>query len=190
MADTSLPAQGATYRSSFTGTARTIDLFVARTIDTITSVLLGALFLLICWIVVGRLLKYGSPAWTDEIVEFLLAWLIFLGAAGLWRNGEQFRVDLIDQTIKNEAARRWIALLCEVLSLVFLAILTWYGTRFALRITDTSPTWAMPRIYWFIVMPLSSAIMTFYSLVRITRLARGDRLPEHGAIIRDDNKLQ
>lgn len=190
MADASLPAQDTTYRSSFTGTARTIDLFVARAIDTVTTVLLGALFLLICWVVIGRLLQYGSPAWTDEIVEFLLAWLIFLGAAGLWRNGEQFRVDLIDQTIENRAVRRSIALACEVLSLIFLAVLTWYGMRFALRITDTSPTWAVPRIWWFIVMPLSSAIMTFYSLVRIARLVRGGNLPEHGAVIRDDNKLQ
>lgn len=103
----------------------------------------------------------------------MLAWLIFLGAAGLWRNGEQFRVDLLDQTLTNKTVKHWIALLCEVLSLIFLAVLTWYGTRFALRITDTSPTWAIPRIYWFIVMPLSSGIMLTYSSIRIVRLLRG-----------------
>jgi TRAP-type C4-dicarboxylate transport system permease small subunit len=173
MTDASLPTQTTGTRSSFTGAARTIDLLVARIIDLVTMTLLGALFLLICWIVVGRLLKFGSPAWTDEIVEFMLAWLVFLGAAGLWRNGEQFRVDLLDQTLTNETAKHWIALLCEVLSLIFLAVLTWYGTRFALRITDTSPTWAIPRIYWFIVMPLSSGIMLIYSSIRIVRLLRG-----------------
>ena len=26
--------------------------------------------------------QLGSPAWSDEIVEFMLAWLIFIGAAG------------------------------------------------------------------------------------------------------------
>jgi TRAP-type C4-dicarboxylate transport system permease small subunit len=173
MTDASLPTQTTGTRSSFTGAARTIDLLVARIIDLVTMTLLGALFLLICWIVVGRLLKFGSPAWTDEIVEFMLAWLIFLGAAGLWRNGEQFRVDLLDQMLTNEALKYWIALLCEILSLIFLAVLTWYGTRFALRITDTSPTWAIPRIYWFIVMPLSSGIMVVYSSIRIVRLLCG-----------------
>lgn len=62
MTDASLPTQTTAYRSPFTGTARTVDLLVARTIDLVTMALLGALFLLICWIVVGRLLKFGSPA--------------------------------------------------------------------------------------------------------------------------------
>jgi TRAP-type C4-dicarboxylate transport system permease small subunit len=177
MTDASLPNQAMSTRSSFTGTARTIDLLVARAIDLVTMTILGALFLLICWIVVGRLAQLGSPAWTDEIIEFMLAWLIFLGAAGLWRNGEQFRVDLLDQTLTSETAKRWTGLVCEVLSLIFLGVLTWYGLRFALRITDTSPTWAFPRIWWFIVMPLSSGIMAVYSSIRIARLLRGGPRP-------------
>jgi hypothetical protein len=72
-----------------------------------------------------------------------------------------------------EKAKHWIALVCEVLSLIFLIVLTWYGTRFAWRIIDTSPTWAIPRIHWFIVMPLSSGIMLIYSSIRIVRLLRG-----------------
>ncbi|MGE0152065.1 MAG: TRAP transporter small permease [Reyranellaceae bacterium] len=177
MTDASIPKPEVDNPHALKGIWATLDGAVGRLIDLVTMALLVALFLLICWIVLGRLLQLGSPAWTDEIVEFLLAWLIFLGAAGLWRRGEQFRVDLIDQMMDEGWRRRGLALLVEILSVAFLAALTWYGLRFALRITDTSPTWALPRIYWFIVMPLSSFVMLVYSLVRIGKLVRKEKTP-------------
>ncbi len=177
MTDASMPRSETDNPHALQGIWARLDALLARAIDLATMTLLVALFALIGWIVLSRLLQLGSPAWTDEIVEFLLAWLIFLGAAGLWRRGEQFRVDLFDQMMVAGPRKRALALLVEVLCVVFLAVLSWYGLRFALSITDTSPTWALPRIYWFIVMPLSSFVMLVYSLVRIGRLLSTEKTP-------------
>ena len=59
-----------------------LDTFIGLAIDAICIVLTAGLFFVITLVVATRLGGFGSPAWSDEIVEFMLAWLIFIGAAG------------------------------------------------------------------------------------------------------------
>jgi len=59
------------------------------------------------------------------------------------------------------------------------SILTYYGALFAVLANDTSPTFALPRIYWTASMPISSGLMLAYALVRLWRLLfRKDTPPE------------
>jgi len=147
-----------------------LDTWIGRTIDAICIVLTAGLFFVITLVVATRLGGFGSPAWSDEIVEFLLAWLIFIGAAGLWRRGEHFRVDLLDQMMTDPTAKARLAIVVELISATFLGILTYYGTFFALSATDTSPTFSLPVSFWLAAMPVSSGLMLAYSLVRLRRL--------------------
>lgn len=147
-----------------------LDSWVGFLIDAICIVLVAGLFVVITLVVSTRLGGFGSPAWSDEVVEFMLAWLIFIGAAGLWRRGEHFRVDLVDQMMTSAVARRQLAIVVELFSIAFLAILTYYGSSFAFRATDTSPTFSLPMFYWYASMPVSSGLMLVYSLAHLWRL--------------------
>ena len=147
-----------------------LDSWIGFLIDAICVVLVAGLFVVIALVVATRLGGFGSPAWSDEIVEFMLAWLIFLGAAGLWRRGEHFRVDLIAQMTKSAVARRYLAIVVELFSITFLAILTYYGSFFAFLATDTSPTFSLPMFYWYASMPVSSGLMLIYSVAHLWRL--------------------
>jgi TRAP-type C4-dicarboxylate transport system permease small subunit len=147
-----------------------LDTFVGLVIDAISIVLTAGLFFVITLVVATRLGGFGSPAWSDEIVEFMLAWLIFIGAAGLWRRGEHFRVDLIDQMMTDPQNKARLAIVVELISAGFLGILTYYGTFFALSATDTSPTFSLPVSFWLASMPVSSGLMLAYSLARLWRL--------------------
>ena len=148
-----------------------LDLAIAKILDIICIALVGGLFLLVTLVVGMRLSGLGSPAWSDEIVELMLAWLIFLGAAGLWRRGEHFRVDLLDQLASRPTTKRLLAIIVEVLCICFLGILTYFGMWFAWFATDTSPTFALARVFWFAAMPVSSALMLGYSLARLLQIS-------------------
>jgi TRAP-type C4-dicarboxylate transport system permease small subunit len=154
-----------------------LDGTVSWLLDTICIVLTAGLFVVITIVVATRIGGLGSPAWSDEIVELMLAWLIFLGAAALWRRGEHFRVDLLEQTIQSVRMRLRLAILVELLCIGFLAVLTYYGSTFAILATDTSPTFALPRVFWFAAMPVSSGLMLIYSVRRLWRLLRGIEAP-------------
>lgn len=154
-----------------------LDSLVAKLLDLLCIGLLTGLFALVSVAIGTRLSGFGSPAWTDEVVEFLLAWLIFLGAAGLWRSRGHFRVDLLDQLARDARTKRILALAVESLCILFLAVLTYYGALFAAQATDTSPTFSLSRFYWFAAMPVSSSLMLIYSLVLFWELCRGEALP-------------
>src|SRR5215204_677133 len=94
----------------------TVDTFVGLAIDFVCIALTAGLFVVITLVVATRLGGLGSPAWSDEIVEFMLAWLIFIGAAGLWRRGEHFRVDLVDQMMTNPLHKAQLAIVVELIS--------------------------------------------------------------------------
>ncbi len=147
-----------------------LDSRIGLLMDAICIVLIAALFAVITLVVTMRLGGLGSPAWSDEMVEFMLAWLIFIGAAGLWRRGDHFRVDLIEQMTKSPVGRRWLAVVVELMSIAFLAVLTYYGGLFAFRATDTSPTFSLPMVYWYAALPVSSGLMLAYSLAHLWRL--------------------
>jgi TRAP-type transport system small permease protein len=147
-----------------------IDFWIGLAIDAICIVLTAGLFVVITLVVATRLGGFGSPAWTDEIVEFMLAWLIFIGAAGLWRRGEHFRVDLVDQMMTNPLHKAQLAIVVGLISAAFLGILTYYGAFFAFLATDTSPTFSLPMFYWYASMPVSSGLMLAYSLAHLWRL--------------------
>lgn len=151
----------------------TLDSAFAKIIDAACILLTSGLFLLVSIAIGTRLGGFGSPAWTDEVVEFMLAWLIFIGAAGLWRRQGHFRVDLLDQLARSPRTRRNLAIIVETLCIGFLAILTYYGGSFAAQASDTSPTFSLSRSYWYAAMPVSSGLMLIYSLSRLWQLCVG-----------------
>src|SRR5690606_35200894 len=60
--------------------------------------LLGLFFLLPLAVVV-RIVPFVAISGYDEIVELLFAWLTFLGALALWREGALYRVVVIESAL-------------------------------------------------------------------------------------------
>jgi len=58
----------------------------------LTLVCFVALLILLSGVVFVRFVPITSLGWSDEIVEWAFAWMVFMGAAALWRDNEHFRV--------------------------------------------------------------------------------------------------
>jgi TRAP-type C4-dicarboxylate transport system permease small subunit len=137
-------------------------------------------WLLVLWILVAagvlvRFLSIGSMAWTDELVELAFAWMVFMGAAALWGEGTHFCVDLLLLRLGDSARGRAVRVGLAVLSLLFLAVFTYYGTILTLNATDSSPILKYPRRLCYVIMPLSGTVMTVYTLRALRPLLAGPR---------------
>ena len=55
-----------------------------------SSLCLVGLLIIISAVVFIRFVPFTSMGWTDEIVEFAFAWMVFLCSAGLWRQKNSF----------------------------------------------------------------------------------------------------
>jgi TRAP-type C4-dicarboxylate transport system permease small subunit len=129
-----------------------------------SSLCLVGLLIIISAIVFVRFVPFTSMGWTDEIVEFGFAWMVFLCSAGLWRQRTHFRVEVIKDWLGDSKAGRVLEILLGLLSLVFLLVLTYQGGVLAMKATDRSPIFEYPKTLWYLSIPVAGAIMIGYTV--------------------------
>src|SRR5690606_4531332 len=90
--------------------------------------LLGLFFLLLLAVIV-RLVPFVTISGYDEIVELLFAWMTFLGALALWREGALYRVTVIESAI-GASVPRLLPILIQALMLIFALVMAIKGYEF------------------------------------------------------------
>ncbi|HTX55159.1 MAG TPA: TRAP transporter small permease subunit [Candidatus Baltobacteraceae bacterium] len=142
---------------------RAMDRGVAWVLRVSVILTFAAILVLVVLAVVMRLLAWVSVTWTDEVIEPLMAYMMFLCAVALWRERGHFTVELIEQMMP-ESLKRWVHVCIEALALTFAVVFLWQAVPFALGATEESPFLAIPRKYMFAVLPVTAALMTLYSI--------------------------
>jgi TRAP-type C4-dicarboxylate transport system permease small subunit len=140
----------------------------------VTAALLGIMALLTLGIAI-RVFPVTSVAGYEEIVELLMAWMTFLGAAVLWGEGALYRVDVLVGRLARRPA--WVlGVLVHLLMLLFAVVLTVEGWRVAVLSAETTPFLRFPKSLAYASMPAAGLVMTGYSLAAIRR-ALGEARP-------------
>jgi TRAP-type C4-dicarboxylate transport system permease small subunit len=147
-------------RSGFEKVDRGLELFLRWG----SSLCLAGLLIIISAVVFVRFVPFTSMGWTDEVVEFAFAWMVFLCSAGLWRQKTHFRVELIQDWLGSSKAGRTLEIILNLLSLVFLLVLTYQGGILALKATDRSPIFEFPKTLWYLSIPIAGVIMIGYTV--------------------------
>ena len=132
----------------------------------------AGLLVIICAVVFVRFIPITSMGWTDEVIEFAFAWMVFLCSAGLWRQRSHFRVEVITDWLRGSKAGRGLEVLLTIISLVFLLVFTYEGYLLAIKATDRSPIFEFPKTLWYLSMPLTGVIMFGYTIRDLWALFR------------------
>ena len=129
-----------------------------------SSFCISSLWIIVTAIVLLRFLPIFSMGWTDEIVELLFAWMVFIGAAELCRQRKHFIVDLIPNMIAGTRTGHVLGIVIQLLALAFLLVFTYEGALLAIQATDRSPVFEYPKTLWYMSIPISGIIMVGYTL--------------------------
>jgi len=144
--------------------------------------LLGLFFLLLLAVIV-RLVPFVTISGYDEIVELLFAWMTFLGALALWREGALYRVTVIESAI-GASVPRLLPILIQALMLIFALVMAIKGYEFLRDAGETTPFLGIDKGYWYLAVPATGAIMAIYSAAGLWRAIRGERaLGDGGPIL-------
>jgi TRAP-type C4-dicarboxylate transport system permease small subunit len=141
-----------------------IDRGLATFLKWFTVASLVCLLILIAAGVFVRFVPVSSMGWADEIIHLGFAWIVFLGAVTLWRDGTHFRVDLIPSWLAGTKAGKVLELGLNMLSLLFFLVLAYEGFLLISRTTDRSPILDLPQILWYIIVPISAVLMLCYTI--------------------------
>jgi C4-dicarboxylate transporter DctQ subunit len=145
------------------------DAGLRRLEDALAAVAAAALLVLTALMVLGVALRYvlAEPlSWALAfITDYLLTAIFFLGLPYTVRAGAHVRIDVLYQSLP-ERAQRWCTVVGSVLSVLFVAALTWGGialTRGAWTGGDVPPPGGA-ELSWpvwtsVIMVPLGSAVL-------------------------------
>ena len=148
---------------------RRLDHFAGVALRSVPIACLVGLFLLIFINVIARTFQLAGFAWFDEIVKGLFAWMVFIGAAALWRENSHFQVLWLPDGLPARAGRI-LRILIVVLGLCFLFAMTWYGWSLTVKAKAQTPILALPTSLFYAAIPISGAVMIIYSFTDLFRL--------------------
>lgn len=150
---------------------------LGRALRVFTMCSFSAICLLMVLSVASRFLPLGSTGWSDEIIELLLVWTVFMAIAEVWRQGLHFQVGVVPDLLRGRTASVVLEMFTAAGCLVFLLTFIWQATDLMLQANDVSPIFSWSRRWWYLPLPISGLLMTLFSLHRLSARLRGGLQP-------------
>jgi TRAP-type C4-dicarboxylate transport system permease small subunit len=150
-----------------------VDGILGISMRGISSFAIVALWIIVTATVLFRIIPIFSMGWSDEIVELLFAWMVFICSAELGRQKKHFVVDLIPNMIAGTRIGQVVNIVIQLLALVFLLVFTYQGFKLTILATDRSPYFEYPKYLWYMCLPIAGLIMTAYTIRNLIVLLRG-----------------
>jgi len=154
--------------------AAVLHLWVQKAGRNAATLALLVIMALLALGVLIRIFPIVSLSGYDEIVELLVAWMTFLGAALLWGEGSLYRVDVLADRLPPRPA--WaLGLFVRLLMLLFAVVFTVEGWQVAVRSAETTPFLRFPKSIAYASMPVAGLVMIAYTVSGIWQTLAGTR---------------
>ena len=151
----------------------TLERALARFLRVSSVISLVGLFILITAGVFVRFVPISSMGWADEVIELAFAWMVFLGTALLWGKRSHFRVDVLPTVLAGSPAGRFLEVGLQILCLAFFLVYTQQAGLLTVQSMDRSPILDYPRAIWYLIMPVTGAVIIGYIVRDLILLFRG-----------------
>lgn len=133
--------------------------FCVATFLGLMAVLSGVVFI--------RFFPVAQLSWSDEIIEWLMAAMIFIAAAALWRESDHFKIEAFSERVAGTLFGRIFLFVIEILTTVFIAFFAMYSLDLTMAVGRASPILSWPMTWWYVTMPIAGFIMLAYSIRNI-----------------------
>lgn len=140
-----------------------LDLILSKMVIFI----MGVMVLNVLWQVFSRFILNNPSSFTEELARYLLIWLGLLGAS--YASGQKLHlaIDLLPTKLKGRQ-KIYLEIIIELCVVVFsLSAMVIGGTQLVLitlELNQISAALQIPLGYVYLIVPISGAIICFYSL--------------------------
>jgi TRAP-type C4-dicarboxylate transport system permease small subunit len=134
----------------------------------IVIAMMAVMVLLVFMNVVSRYIFNHSIIWAEEVSQYLMVWVAFLGAGLALREGRHVAIEMLQDRLPS-TARRMTRHLVALLLIVFMGILTVLGFQFAHFAWDQeTPVLNIPLGIPYLAVPIGALllVMHFFFLYR------------------------
>ena len=145
-----------------------------RILDTLLKFLvtscMALMVVVVTWQVVSRYAMGDPSPWTEEVARMLLIWVGVLGGAYAYREKAHLGLDLLRQKVGNVGKRRLDMITDISCGLFALAVLVIGGgslVQLTWELRQTTAVLGIPMAWVYAVLPLSGALIVYYSLASL-----------------------
>lgn len=120
--------------------------------------------------------RYGfnySIIWAEELSQYLMVWIAYLGAGLALREGRHVSVDILQNAVPSplRAALRWLITLAVG---AFMAAVAWLGFEFAaFTWIQETPVMQIPLGLVYLAVPLGAVLFLLHLLLFLRPFAAG-----------------
>jgi TRAP-type C4-dicarboxylate transport system permease small subunit len=105
-----------------------LDEIVAAVLKVVVVSCLGIIAFILLFRVIIRFTPINiSLSWTDEVVEWCMAYMIFLTSALIMREGSHFRVDILQQKFRDTLFIHVLNFCVSLFNAIFFAVFFYYA---------------------------------------------------------------
>lgn len=133
---------------------------VIRTItDWVVIFLFAVVVVVVSAQVFSRFIVNLSIRWADELSRYAFVWLVYIGGAVTIRDGRNVCFDLFLDSRKGKSWKVVFSLV-TVISMVFLALMTWFGVLVCKsELTESSAIMKWPMAVVCAAIPIGGVLM-------------------------------
>ena len=151
-------------------------------LDVLAGVSVLAMVALTCWQVFTRYILKNPSSWSEELVSYLFAWMSLFGSSIVVGERGHMNIPILVEKM-GMGARKFFAILAEVVACLFSLIILVYGgmqiTSLAMGQMTSSLGVAVGVFY--VVLPVSGVLNIVYTILNMVEIANGTiRLDEKG----------
>jgi C4-dicarboxylate transporter DctQ subunit len=133
-----------------------------RALEAVLVILSAAYAVIVLLQVFFRYVLNDSLVWAEELIRYALVWAIMLGSAVVAARGEDIRLDTLPLAL-GPRGRRALLLAADAATLVFCALLVWYGTVFMLRAGgQRASASGLPMAFAYAAMPVGGVLIAIF----------------------------
>lgn len=161
-----------------------INKFTCKLSEVVVSISFGTMVILIFFQIIFRYVLKQSLSWSEELATFIFTWLTFIGASVATKERAHINVEMIINSIKSRTIKKIIAIFANLMSILFLGIVSYYGFIMAntlIQLGKTSSSMPFLKIgFIYFAIPIGSLIMVLHLIEIIIGICRDEIQIEGG----------
>lgn len=146
---------------------QSIKKIIDKILSWIVIVLMAVITINVLWQVFSRFVLQDPSSFTEELARYMLIWIGILGAAYVAGQKLHLAIDLLSTKLKGRA-KSYLEIFIQLCIFLFsLFVLLIGGIRLVyitLELNQISAALQVPLGYVYLVLPISGALMMFYSM--------------------------
>jgi TRAP-type C4-dicarboxylate transport system permease small subunit len=130
----------------------------------VTALCVGIALILFLRVIIRFTPLHISLSWTDEVVEWMMAWMIFTASTLIFRSREHFRVELLQDKYRGKAWVDALGVLISLMGIAFFTALLVYSANLALTVDQFSPILKVSMRLPYSSIPVNCVLILLYLL--------------------------